>query len=490
MEPPPDDFVKVFLRIRPLNEREQSDDSVEIPWQFNRTQIKIRSNTTALRTTSFDRILSPETNQQMCYDQVAKSLVTNSMEGFNGTIFAYGQTGSGKTWSMSGVPELGNSSAGIMVRALETVFQYIAAHPEREFFLRMAYMEVYNEEINDLLGGSAAAQSGMKDDLSWKNLKIKRNDPVKGAVIDNLTEIVVTSAEQALAAVIDGESIRHVAGTEMNARSSRSHLMFRLAIESSRGVGHETIKTTTAEVDDDTFRDLKATDSKEQHVRVSYLNLVDLAGSERQQNAQTTGKRLKEGASINKSLLNLGKVISKLSGGSGGGGGNSGGGNSGGGGGGNSGGGGGGEQDVSASEAAASSPPTSPKNRSPKNRSKLSKGLSRTRSSAHAAAKLLLRKKNKTTMGKVHIPFRNSKLTRILQSSLGGNASTAVLLTMTASPQYQNESLSSIKFGELCKKIKNKVKKNVDKTQSMLDQYRAEINSLREELVRKEKEQQ
>ena len=113
----------------------------------------------------------------MCYDQVAKPLVINSMEGFNGTIFAYGQTGSGKTWSMSGVPELGNSSAGIMVRALETVFQYIAAHPEREFFLRVAYMEVYNEEINDLLGGSAAAQSGVKDDFSWKNLKIKRNDP-------------------------------------------------------------------------------------------------------------------------------------------------------------------------------------------------------------------------------------------------------------------------------------------------------------------------
>jgi hypothetical protein len=450
-------FVKVYLRIRPLNDREETDKSV-ISWQFNKTQI--RSTHGALRTTTFDRILPPEVSQKETYDEIGQQLIVKCMEGYNSTIFAYGQTGSGKTFSMSGVQEFGSEHAGIAVRALQTVFHYIEQHPEREFFLRIAYMEIYNEEINDLLGGSASLADGKKDkDSSWQNLKILRNDPVKGAVIEHLTEIVVTSADQALEVLRDGEKSRQVAGTSMNTRSSRSHLMFRLAIESSRNPSSSSSNLMNnyndRVEDDDTFRNLKSTDAKEQKTRVSYLNLVDLAGSERQKNANTTGKRLKEGASINKSLLNLGKVISKLS-----------------------------EEDITSDSISSHSSSSSP------NRSTKGASLTRTRSSADAAADLLKKKKSCKNLSKIHIPFRNSKLTRILQSSLGGNASTAVLLTMTASPQYQEESLSTIKFGELCKKIKNRVKKNVDRTQSMLDKYRQEINSLREELLRHEQQKE
>ena len=383
--------------------------------------------------------------------------------GYNGTIFAYGQTGSGKTWSMSGIQEFGNESAGIAVRTLETVFNYIENHPEREFLLRMAFIEIYNEEINDLLGASEAEKNQNQNQNtnknkntvpSWKNLKILRDDPVKGAVIENLTEVVVSSKLQALGVLVDGEKVRHVAGTTMNARSSRSHLMIRMCIESSGpSPDNNTNNASDNEQKEDpnAFKDLKAVQVKESLVTVSYLNLVDLAGSERQKNAQTSGTRLKEGAAINRSLLNLGKVIAALSG----------------------------------AETTNTSPAASPKNSSPKN------SLKKTASSSQLAKRMMDKKKSNRSMSKQHIPFRNSKLTRILKSSLGGNASTSVLLTMTGSPQYSEESMSTIKFGELCKKIKNRVRKNEDKTQTMLDKYRKEIEALRLELsARKTKQEE
>ena len=353
---------------------------------------------------------------------------------------------------MSGIQEFGNESAGIAVRTLETVFNYIENHPEREFLLRMAFIEIYNEEINDLLGASEAEKNQNQNTNknkntvpSWKNLKILRDDPVKGAVIENLTEVVVSSKLEALEVLVDGEKVRHVAGTTMNARSSRSHLMIRMCIESSGpSPDNNTNNASDNEQKEDpnAFKDLKAVQVKESLVTVSYLNLVDLAGSERQKNAETSGTRLKEGAAINRSLLNLGKVIAALSG----------------------------------AETTNTSPAASPKNSSPKN------SLKKTASSSQLAKRMMDKKKSNRSMSKQHIPFRNSKLTRILKSSLGGNASTSVLLTMTGSPQYSEESMSTIKFGELCKKIKNRVRKNEDKTQTMLDKYRKEIEALRLEL--------
>ena len=462
--------VRVCLRIRPLNNVDLAAAATtattttdphagsappRIPWEYSKTQIRmLASEGPTSRTSSFDSVLGPDTNQEETFSRVATKLVSKAMEGFNGTIFAYGQTGSGKTWSMSGVQEFDHEHAGIAPRALQQVFDHIAAHPSREFLLRMAFMEFYNEEINDLLG---AVNSSSESD--WRDLRILREDPTKGCIVENLTEVVVDSPERALEVMIQGEASRHVGTTSMNARSSRSHLVMRLVIESSMPEDPSSHvqdgDDSDSDSDDDLFRNLSAprtnrkgnihksaaaTKKSKSDATLSFLNLVDLAGSERQRNTKALGIRLKEGASINQSLLNLGKVISKLS-----------------------------EQSAGGDDSAAGA--SSPKN------------LRRTASSRDAAKELLRRKKS-SRRNNTHIPFRNSKLTRILKSSLGGNASTAVLLTMTGAPAFAEESMSTIKFGELCKKIKNRVRKNDvgDKTKTMLRQYRQEIESLRKEL--------
>ena len=451
-----EESVKVYLRIRPLNQKE-SEHSDSIPWEYSKTQIRTTKSTTSQRTSTFDSVLGPESTQEETFKHVASGLVSQSMQGFNATIFAYGQTGSGKTYSVSGVKEFHHEHAGIAPRTIEMMFDHIKNHPEREFLLRMAFIEIYNEEINDLLGAVNKKQEdpgktlrrGKSDKLSncdWQDLRILREDPVKGCIIENLTEVVVDSPERALEIMIQGESIRHVGETNMNARSSRSHLVMRFAIESS--MPEDPVSNSDSSSDDDLFRNLgmsrrsKPSATKSAHenksdATVSYLNLVDLAGSERQSNARTSGLRLKEGAAINQSLLNLGKVISKLS------------------------------ESSSESERVGLG----------------KKQLHRTSSSRDAARQLLLRKKS-SRQNNSHIPYRNSKLTRILKSSLGGNASTAVLLTMTGAPAFADESLSTIKFGELCKQIKNKVRKNGigTKTKTMLRQYRSEIESLRKQL--------
>ena len=147
-------------------------------------------------------------------------------------------------------------------------------------------MEIYNEEINDLLGAM-----NTQSETNWRDLRILREDPVKGCIIENLTEVVVDSPERALEIMIQGEASRHVGNTAMNAHSSRSHLIMRLAIESSMPEEplhvHDNDGSDSSSSDDDLFRNFNVShkkrngnqnNSKSDHV-VSFLNLVDLAGS-------------------------------------------------------------------------------------------------------------------------------------------------------------------------------------------------------------------
>lgn len=170
-----------------------------------------------------------------------------------------------------------------MFLCIRDIFEWIDNHSDFECSLKVSYMEVYNEEINDLLQEGAV------------NLRIVSEDPVKGAVIEKLTEEGVKTPTELLEVLKRGEHNRSYGTTAMNENSSRSHTIYRLVIEVNK-----------KDVDENTGKTIIAS------TRTSYLNLVDLAGSERQKSTGATGKTLKEGANINKSLLSLGAVINKL----------------------------------------------------------------------------------------------------------------------------------------------------------------------------------
>lgn len=175
------------------------------------------------------------------------------------------------------------SDPGIMFLCIRDIFEWIEQHKNTECSLRVSYMEVYNEEINDLLGTDGEAS---------KNLRIVSEDSIKGATIGNLVEELAESPKQLMELLQRGEHNRSYGSTAMNSDSSRSHTIYRLGIE---------VKTL---VDDE--------NASAGSIRSSFLNLVDLAGSERQKTTGTSGKQLKEGANINKSLLALGACINKL----------------------------------------------------------------------------------------------------------------------------------------------------------------------------------
>jgi len=328
------------------------------------------------------------------------------MEGYNGTVFTYGQTGSGKTWTMRG----SQSDPGMMILCLDDIFDFIKANEaEKTYALKVSYMEVYNEEINDLLyeiDSNLSKEDREKEEEKHKKLRIATEDAARGAVIENLCEIPIKSKEEALRVLERGEMNRSYASTSMNDNSSRSHVIYRIAITIFDNDGGN-----NNDADEDEFPRSFRKAFDEDLGRVSYMNLVDLAGSERQKSTNASGKTLKEGANINKSLLALGAVINKLG------------------------------------EAS---------------------------------------KKTKSQKEKVFIPYRDSKLTRILKQSLGGNTLTSILCTISPAPMYREETVSTLKFGQLCKLIKNQVQSNVihdDKAEmrrlrSLISELKAKVEEL------------
>ncbi|GAC99051.1 hypothetical protein PHSY_006648 [Pseudozyma hubeiensis SY62] len=339
----------------------------------------------------FDKlIIGSQTTDDMYHSHIAP-VVRAAMEGYNGTVFAYGQTGSGKTHTMSG----SGSEPGVIPRAVEQVFQMIKDEPDREYLLRVSYLEIYNETLKDLLAplptlaGSSGATLQTTDrpaspikggpSGSSSTLRIIEDQKSSRVIITGLREEIVTDSETVLSLIQRGQDERHVGATDWNERSSRSHCVFQLTIES---------------------RSRTLTEGKE--VRISQLNLIDLAGSER---AASQAERRKEGAFINKSLLTLGTVIGKL---------------------------------------------TEP---------------------------------SETGTGDAHIPYRDSKLTRILQTSLSGNARIAVICTLSPDMEHANETLSTLKFGKRCKLVVTTAKKGMERDdKALLQKYRKELDALRAKL--------
>ncbi|XP_010001476.1 PREDICTED: centromere-associated protein E [Chaetura pelagica] len=354
--------VTVCVRVRPLIARENVlEDKVSLYWRSENNTI---SEVNGTKVFSYDRVFHSSDNTHQLYEGVAVPIIESAVQGYNGTIFAYGQTASGKTYTMMG----NEDSVGIIPKAIQHVFKVICEIPDREFLLRVSYMEIYNETITDLLG-----------DMRKKKPLGIREDVNRNTYVEDLIEEVVVAPEQVMEWIRKGEKNRHYGETKMNEHSSRSHTIFRMIIESRE-------------------RSDPANANCDGAVMVSHLNLVDLAGSERASQTGSEGLRLKEGCNINRSLFILGQVIKKLC------------------------------DDPSG-----------------------------------------------------FINYRDSKLTRILQNSLGGNAKTVIICTIT--PVSFDETLSTLQFANTAKRMKNTPKVNeVLDDDALLKRYRKEILDLKKQL--------
>ncbi|XP_052794799.1 kinesin-like protein KIF3A [Mya arenaria] len=363
------DCVRVCVRCRPLNEKEKGQGFVQVVHVDTvRKNITVKSKESARgeppKTYSFDNVYAPDAKQVDIYNESARPIVDFVLEGYNGTIFAYGQTGTGKTFTMEGVravPEL----RGVIPNSFAHIFGHIAkAEGDTRFLVRVSYLEIYNEDVRDLLG---------KDQN--QRLEVKERPDI-GVYVKDLSAFVVNNADDMDRIMTLGNKNRMTGATNMNMHSSRSHAIFTVTIECSE----------------------KGPDG-EQHFRVGKLHLVDLAGSERQAKTGATGQRLKEATKINLSLSTLGNVISALVDG---------------------------------------------------------------KSS--------------------HIPYRNSKLTRLLQDSLGGNSKTTMIANIGPADYNYDESISTLRYANRAKNIQNKAKINEDPKDALLRQFQKEIEELRKQL--------
>ncbi|KAI5629562.1 centromere-associated protein E isoform X2 [Silurus asotus] len=361
--------VKVCVRVRPLITREEGENAepVQLYWKADQQAIhQVDDDGNMTKSFSFDRVFSAEESTNQLYNGIAKPLVVSTVEGYNGTIFAYGQTSSGKTFTMMG----SEHNPGVIPLAMADVFHTIKNCPKKEFLLRVSYMEIYNETVTDLLCDS------------WKRKPLEiREGNYKNVYVADLTEELVTTPEQALAWIRKGEKNRHYGKTKMNQRSSRSHTIFRMILESRER------------------SDPVSGENADGAIIVSHLNLVDLAGAERASQTGAEGARLKEGCNINRSLFTLGQVIKKLS-------------------------------------------------------DESQKGFTN---------------------------YRDSKLTRILQNSLGGNAKTVIICTIT--PVTVDETVSTLQFASAAKRMKNDPHvTEVSDDGALLRRYRNEIVDLKRRL--------
>ncbi|KAI5682714.1 hypothetical protein M9H77_03942 [Catharanthus roseus] len=354
--------IHVSVRARPLS----PEDAKSSPWRISENSIYVPNQASKFE---FDRIFREESKTAEVYNARTKDIVAAAVRGFNGTVFAYGQTSSGKTHTMRGSA----SEPGVIPLAVHDLFNKIQEEVDREFLLRMSYMEIYNEDINDL--------------LAPEHRKLQIHESIeRGIFVAGLREEIVASPDQVLGLMEFGESHRHIGETNMNLYSSRSHTIFRMIIESRE-------KTEDADVEN-------SCDA----VRVSVLNLVDLAGSERAAKTGAEGVRLKEGSHINKSLMTLGTVIKKLS------------------------------EGVESQGG--------------------------------------------------HVPYRDSKLTRILQPALGGNANTAIICNITLAQVHADETKSSLQFSSRALRVTNCVHVNEILTDAaLLKRQKKEIEELRAKLL-------
>ncbi|XP_009788676.1 kinesin-like protein KIN-12B [Nicotiana tabacum] len=369
-----DSGVKVIVRMRPPIKDEEEGETVL-------QKVSNDSLSISGHTFTFDSIADTQSTQLDIFQLVGAPLVENCLAGFNSSVFAYGQTGSGKTYTIWGPANalleenLASDQQGLTPRVFQRLFERIEEeqikHSDKQlvYQCRCSFLEIYNEQITDLL------------DPSQRNLQI-REDVRTGVYVENLTEECVSTMKDVTKLLMKGLSNRRTGATSINAESSRSHSVFTCVVES---------------------RCKRMADGLS-CLKSSRINLVDLAGSERQKLTGAAGERLKEAGNINRSLSQLGNLINILA-------------------------------EVS-------------------------------QTGKHR-----------------HIPYRDSKLTFLLQESLGGNAKLAMICAISPAPSCKSETFSTLRFAQRAKAIKNKAVVN-EEMQDDVNVLREVIRQLKDELIR------
>ncbi|CAF3308219.1 unnamed protein product [Rotaria socialis] len=331
--------IRVVARFRPLNDSEEragSKSVVKFPADQEETVL------ISGKVYVFDKVFRPDATQEKVYNEAAKEIVKDVLSGYNGTIFAYGQTSSGKTHTMEGIMG-SDGQQGIVPRIVQDIFNHIyTLDANLQFQIKVSYFEIYLDKIRDLL------------DVSKTNLAV-HEDKNRVPYVKGVTERFVSSPDEVFEIMEEGKNNRHIAVTNMNEHSSRSHSVFLIHVKQENV---ESEKKLTGK-----------------------LYLVDLAGSEKVSKTGAEGQVLDEAKNINKSLSALGNVISALADGT-----------------------------------------------------------------------------------KSHVPYRDSKLTRILQESLGGNARTTIIICCSPASFNESETKSTLEFGKRAKCIKNSVMVNEELT--------------------------
>ncbi|XP_021106174.1 chromosome-associated kinesin KIF4A isoform X2 [Heterocephalus glaber] len=353
--------VRVALRCRPLVPKEISEGcQMCLSFVPGEPQVVVGND----KSFTYDFVFDPSTEQEEVFNTAVAPLIKGIFKGYNATVLAYGQTGSGKTYSMGGAysaEQENEPTVGVIPRVIQLLFKEIDKKSDFEFTLKVSYLEIYNEEILDLLCPS-------REKACQINI---REDPKEGIKIIGLTEKNVLVALDTVSCLEQGNNCRTVASTAMNSQSSRSHAIFTISIEQRK----KNDKNSS-------FR--------------SKLHLVDLAGSERQKKTKAEGDRLKEGININRGLLCLGNVISALG--------------------------------------------------------------------------------DDKKCG--FVPYRDSKLTRLLQDSLGGNSHTLMIACVSPADSNLEETLNTLRYADRARKIKNKPVVNFDPQTAELNHLKQQVQQL------------
>lgn len=394
--------VRVAVRVRPLVHREIQAGCRECIGFYSSPSFSSSSSSSNVqqitigkdKSFAFDHVFSPQATQQQVYTQAVHYLVESFLQGYNATVLAYGQTGSGKTYSMGSgfeattayigedIPLNSAENKGIIPRAVKHIYDTLENQTENglKYELRCSFLELYNDELIDLLNPD-----------SHEIIRF-RDDPISGVEVYGVKEVQVTSPEELYSVLKKGSLSRTTGSTDMNTYSSRSHAIFTIFLKQKRP-----IKSITQSEN----QDPNLSEAVNFEHLSSRFHFVDLAGSERLKSTNAVGDRAKEGMNINMGLLALGNVISAL-----------------------------GDESRKAS----------------------------------------------------YVNYRDHKLTRLLQNSLGGNSRTLMIACVSPSDSNLSESLSTLHYANRARNIKNKAMINQDLDALEVVQLRSRVRSLERQL--------
>lgn len=370
--------IMVSVRVRPLSKKESEIDSrylvhvldsnlvvlMDPTSDLSLPEDSFRSNRSREKQYAFDLAFNQSASQSGIFEKTTKILIESICNGYNATVFAYGATGAGKTHTMIGDLE----NPGLMILTFEEVFATISSLSlERQYKVKLSYVEIYNEEVRDLFS------------TNNESLEI-REDSIKGISIAGVSGMMVTSPKEVITLINNGNRRRTCEATMANEVSSRSHAVLQVVVE---------------------YRDKAA--GAEAEIMSGKLSLIDLAGSERASSTKNRGIRLLEGANINRSLLALGNCINALC-------------------------------------------------------------------------------ENSEKGSKAHVPYRDSKLTRLLKDSLGGNCRTVMIACVSPAYAAFEDTHNTLTYANRAKNIKTNVQRNVHNVQFHISKYTSIISQLRQEI--------